>query len=155
MKKVLILVLIAVMLLSLGACSNKNNNQDTGTNMSPNVTTGMSPGMTTGTSPGMTIGTSPGMSPGVTTDMSPGTSPGNNTASNNTFVGSVSEVNGTTIVVTPDDGQAINTNGDKISVSLQDNHNFVVGDKVRVTYDGEITGTDPATVNATKVEEVQ
>jgi len=147
MKRVLILVLAVVLLLSLAACSNKNNQNNMGVSPNPGVTTGvnMSPNVTTGVnlSPGVTTGN---VSPGVT---------GGNTAASNTFVGSVSEVNGRTIVVTPDDGQDIKTNGNKISVSLDRDHNFVVGDKVRVTYDGNITGTNPATVNATSVEEVQ
>lgn len=146
MKRVVILVIAVIMILSLAACANKDEDQNTAT-ATPTQSPTMSPMM------------SPTMSPAVSPDMTATVSPGANGNGNGTvdemmFTGTVSSVNGQTIVVTPNEGEKILSTGDKIEVNIGRDHNFTVGDNVRVSYEGDVMDGDPAKVNATKVEEM-
>ena len=152
MRKVLILVLAAFMLLMLSGCDNRNNRDQNNiiddvipTPMNNNVTPGVNGNDLTGNNNNV-IGDN-----GNVNDTQNGTN-ANNIGDSSTLVGAISEITGRTIVITPDAGQ--NITGDRISVTVDYDHNFMVGDRVRVTYSGNTTGTDPVTVNASDVQEI-
>lgn len=142
MKRVFILVIVVIMILSLAACANNDEDQNTAT-ATPTPT--MSPTVSPAASPDMTATVSPGAN---------GNGNGNGTTDEMMFTGTVSAVNGQTIVVTPNEGEKILSTADKFEVNIGRDHNFVVGDKVRVMYEGDVMDGDPAKVNATKVEEM-
>ena len=151
MRKVLILVLAAFMLLMLSGCDNRNNRDQNNiiddvipTPMNNNVTPGVNGNDLTGNN--NVIGDN-----GNVNDTQNGTN-ANNNGDSATLVGAISEINGRTIVITPDAGQ--NITGDRISLTVDYDHNFMVGDRVRVTYSGNTTGTDSVTVNASDVQEI-
>lgn len=63
------------------------------------------------------------------------------------FSATVVEVNGTELIVCPDEGSAELRSADRISVSIktvsEGEPEFVVGDRVSITYNGEIMETYP------------
>ena len=144
MKRVLILAIAVIMILAFAACADNDRDKDTAT-ATPAATMTAAPTTTAAESPAMTATTAPGDN---------GNGNGNGTADEMMFTGTVSAVNGQMIVVTPNEGERILSAGDKIEVNIGRDHNFVVGDKVRVMYEGEVVDGDPVKVNSTKVEEM-
>lgn len=136
MKRVLILVLAAILIFAFAACANKDD-ENTAT---------PTPAQSPTASPTMT-GTPMGENGNNGTD----TTPGNGEATGSMFTGTVSSINGKTIVVTPNEGEDILSSGDKIEVTIDTDHNFAVGDKVKVSYEGDVMD---GRVTATKVEEM-
>lgn len=135
MKRVLILVLAALLIFAFAACANKDDNKATPT-----------PAQTPTASPTMTATAPVDENGGNGTDTTP-----DGNASTNMFTGTVSSVDGKTIMVTPNEGEDILSSGDKIEVTINTDHNFAVGDKVKVSYDGDVMD---GKVTATKVEEM-
>lgn len=73
-----------------------------------------------------------------------------------TFTGVISEINdGTQAVVSIDEGHNIRSSGDKVYVSLPEDKAFKVGDKIKVTYTGEVMESDPLQINQIKVEIIE
>lgn len=72
----------------------------------------------------------------------------------NLFYGKVIESNGKTIIVEPNEDEAIRKSADKIAIGLGENNDalYVVGTNVKITYDGTIMETYPAQIKATKIE---
>lgn len=71
------------------------------------------------------------------------------------FIGVIEEIDGNNAIVLPNEGEEIRASGDKVSIVLADNHEFVVGDKVSVFYDGDIMESYPLQVNTVLVEKYQ
>jgi hypothetical protein len=76
-----------------------------------------------------------------------------------TFIATVLENKGTSIMVQPIEGESELNSSDKIvvrvpkdSAILEDLSKFTVGSKVKITYNGEIMESYPAQINAIKVE---
>lgn len=73
------------------------------------------------------------------------------------FIGSITGIKNTTIIVTPLEDQEISKSSDMISFSIEklenaDSQNYMVGQKVKVTYTGDIKETYPAHIDVTKLE---
>lgn len=73
------------------------------------------------------------------------------------FIGSITGIKNTTIIVTPLEDQEISKSSDMISFSIEKlenaiSQNYIVGQKVKVTYTGDIKETYPAQIDATKLE---
>lgn len=70
------------------------------------------------------------------------------------FLGKVIESDTTYIVVEPNEDEEERKSADKISIGLGKDNDaiFMVGTNVKITYDGIITESYPAQVNATKIE---
>ena len=69
------------------------------------------------------------------------------------FTGVVMEINGQTIIVEPNDGEAIRGSGDKVAITLEENEmTFAVGDSVVVEYDGNVMESYPLQINLISIE---
>ena len=73
------------------------------------------------------------------------------------FVGTIIEASDNLIVVEPDEGTNERKSSDKISMKItrptnSTNDFYVVGNKIKITYDGMIMETYPAQIVATKIE---
>lgn len=69
------------------------------------------------------------------------------------FNGTVVEVGKTYIVVEPDKESNERKSGDKISIGTANwNTEFIVGNRVKITYDGTIMNSYPAQIHATDIE---
>ena len=146
MKRVVIIALAVMVVLSFAACQKRDDNDRNDTA----VTTGRIQTAEVSPSPNAN-----GQTPDAERTPDADGNGGADTAQENmTFTGAVSSIDGRTVVVKPDDGEDIKNSGDRISVRLADDHNFIVGDRVRVTYHGVVTDGDPASVNAVKIEEI-
>ncbi len=72
------------------------------------------------------------------------------------FRGVISEINGDSAIVTPNDDQEhILSSGDKVSVDLsKSTTTFALGDEIVVYYTGDIMESDPLQVVVTDIERV-
>jgi hypothetical protein len=73
------------------------------------------------------------------------------------FVGSITEINGLTAIVLADEGEEIRSSGDlvEVSLSVSDNFEFMVGDRVRVTHKGPIQEKYPLGIETISVELIE
>ncbi len=71
------------------------------------------------------------------------------------FIGVIEEIDGNNAIVIPNEGEEIRASGDKVSIVLADNHEFVIGNEVSVFYDGDIMESYPLQVNTILVEKYQ
>ena len=73
---------------------------------------------------------------------------------NFSFYGKVIESNEKTIIVEPNENEAIRKSADKIAIGLGEKNDmiYMVGTNVKITYDGTVMETYPAQVNAIKIE---
>ena len=74
-----------------------------------------------------------------------------------TFIGTIIEANDNSIIVEPDEGTAERNSSDKISMGINRptsgvNDFYVVGNKVMITYNGNINESYPAQISAIKIE---
>ncbi len=63
------------------------------------------------------------------------------------FKGVIKEINENTAIVTPDEGEMILSSGNAVKISLPNAHEFKIGEKVIVHYDGKIMESDPLQIN--------
>lgn len=70
------------------------------------------------------------------------------------FLGKIIESNASYIVVEPNENEEIKRSADKISIGLGEYNDalYMVGDNVKITYDGTIMESYPAQVKAIKIE---
>lgn len=71
------------------------------------------------------------------------------------FEGVIASIDGLSAIVTPNEGEEIRKSGDKVSVYFGDNEavkKFNVGDKITVTYDGDIMESYPLQINLISIE---
>ncbi len=70
------------------------------------------------------------------------------------FKGTIIEINDTSAIVQVDEGEEITSSGELVSVSLSVNKDveFKVGDRVRVGYDGEVQEKHPLGIKTIYVE---
>ena len=73
------------------------------------------------------------------------------------FVGTIIELHDNTIIIDPEEGTHERKSRDKISINITRltngiNNFYVVGNKVRITYNGSIMESYPAQIGATKIE---
>ena len=76
------------------------------------------------------------------------------------FVGKIVEANANTIIVEPEEGSNERKSSDKISMKITSPTNgtndfYVVGNKVKITYNGIIMESYPAQISATNIELVE
>lgn len=64
-----------------------------------------------------------------------------------TFSGTIIELNESSAIVEPFEGESIRGSADKISINLEGYGEFTVGDEVVVEYDGTVMESYPAQVN--------
>lgn len=71
-----------------------------------------------------------------------------------TFTGTIKEINEQSAIINIDEGEDIRRSGDLVSVSLSVNENveFKVGDRVKVGYDGEVREIYPLSINTIFIE---
>lgn len=77
--------------------------------------------------------------------------PSNN--QDNFFIGNITKINGNTAIISVTEGENVLASSDKISVDIS-KYSFEKGDKVKVTFTGEIMETYPAKVNVKNIERV-
>ena len=73
------------------------------------------------------------------------------------FIGTIIEANENSVIVEPDEGSNERKSSDKISINITRPTNgindfYVVGNKIKITYNGNIMESYPAQINATKIE---
>ncbi|WP_422485432.1 hypothetical protein [Gudongella sp. DL1XJH-153] len=70
------------------------------------------------------------------------------------FVGTITEINGLTAIVLADEGEDIRRSGDlvEVSLSVSDNFEFMVGDRVRVTHKGPVAEKYPLGIETISVD---
>ncbi len=70
------------------------------------------------------------------------------------FIGTITEINGLTAIVLADEGEDIRRSGDlvEVSLSVSDNFEFMVGDRVKVTHKGNIQEKYPLGIETISVE---
>ncbi|MCR3955268.1 MAG: YobA family protein [Gudongella sp.] len=73
------------------------------------------------------------------------------------FVGTITEINGLTAIVQPDEDEEIRNSGDlvEVSLSVSDNFEFMVGDRVKVTHNGQIQEKYPLGIETISVELIE
>ena len=74
-----------------------------------------------------------------------------------TFTGTVKEINGQSAIINVDEGEAIRSSGDVVSVRLSVNEDveFKIGDRVKVGYDGEVREVYPLSINTIFIEIIE
>lgn len=68
------------------------------------------------------------------------------------FIATILEVNENSIIVKPVEGSYESKSSDKIIIKRIFSDNYVVGDKVKITYDGLIEESYPAQIGASEIE---
>ncbi|MGM0395954.1 MAG: hypothetical protein ACQEP4_02745, partial [Bacillota bacterium] len=70
------------------------------------------------------------------------------------FVGTITEIDGLTAIVLADEGEDIRSSGDlvEVSLSVSDNFEFMVGDRVRVVHKGPVQEKYPLGIETISVE---
>lgn len=70
------------------------------------------------------------------------------------FIGTIKEINGLTAIVLVDEGEEIRSSGDlvEVSLSVSDNFEFEVGDRVRVVHKGPVQEKYPLGIETISVE---
>ncbi len=73
------------------------------------------------------------------------------------FVGTITEISGLTAIVLADEGEDIRRSGDlvEVSLSVSDNFEFMVGDRVKVTHKGPIQEKYPLGIETISVELIE
>lgn len=72
------------------------------------------------------------------------------------FTGVISKISEGEAIVVPDEGEDIRKSGDAVTIYIgKEADKFSVGDKVTVTYDGDIMESYPLQVRVIKVEKVK
>jgi hypothetical protein len=73
------------------------------------------------------------------------------------FIGTITEINGLTAIVLADEGEDIRSSGDlvEVSLSVSDNFEFMVGDRVKVTHKGQIQEKYPLGIETISVELIE
>lgn len=74
-----------------------------------------------------------------------------------TFTGTIKEINGQSAIINVDEGEAIRSSGDVVSVRLSVNEDveFKIGDRVKVGYDGEVRESYPLSINTIFIEIIE
>jgi len=71
------------------------------------------------------------------------------------FEGTIIELEGSSAIVEPFEGQDIRSSADKISIDLSvSDDTFKIGDKVEVEYTGEVMESYPAQINMISIEKI-
>ena len=68
------------------------------------------------------------------------------------FVGTILEINDNSIVVEPVEGSYERKSSDKIIIEKITTDDYVIGDKIKITYNGLINESYPVQINATEIE---
>ena len=68
------------------------------------------------------------------------------------FIGTILEVNDNSIIVEPIEGSYERKSSDKIIIKRITNQNYVIGNKIKITYDGTINESYPAQITANEIE---
>lgn len=72
------------------------------------------------------------------------------------FTGEITQISGSTALVTPNEGEQIRSSGDAVYIDLQSSEDrFAVGDIIKVEYDGSVMESYPLQINVISVEKVQ
>ena len=69
------------------------------------------------------------------------------------FTGVISEVNGTSAIVVPNEGEPIRSSGDKVSITIEDGA-FAVGDTVIIEHYPEVMESYPLQIRMISIEKV-
>ncbi|OJF93087.1 DUF3221 domain-containing protein [Alkalibacterium sp. 20] len=69
-----------------------------------------------------------------------------------TFEGRIINVEESYIIVEPFEDEEIRRSGSEVSIRVEDDLNFQVGDEVRVTHDGPIMESFPLQINLIEIE---
>lgn len=70
-----------------------------------------------------------------------------------TFIGTIEEINGSNAVVTITEGDILKSGSEaNVDLSVAEDTNFQVGDKIKVGYDGSVGESFPLSINTTFVE---
>jgi len=73
-----------------------------------------------------------------------------------TFTGTIEEINGQSALVSIEEGEILNSgNSVNIDLSVNSKETFHVGDRVKVSYDGEVRESLPLSVNVIDIEIVR
>ena len=71
------------------------------------------------------------------------------------FIGTILEVNENAIIVEPVEGSHESKSSDKIIIKRINTDNYVVGDKIKITYNGLVNESYPVQISATEIELVK
>lgn len=71
------------------------------------------------------------------------------------FIATILEINDNSIIIEPVEGSYERKSSDKIIVKRITNHNYVIGDKVKITYDGTINESYLAQISVIEIEKVK
>lgn len=74
-----------------------------------------------------------------------------------TFTGTLLNIHGKSATVLADEDEAIRSSGSKVSVDLSVNEEatFEIGDRVKVTYNGEVGESSPLDIRTLAVEKLE
>ncbi len=70
------------------------------------------------------------------------------------FTGEIIEVNGTSAIVVPNEGEPIRSSGDKVSIKIEEGA-FKVGDIVLIEHSLEVMESHPLQINMISIEKVE
>ncbi|MBT7123093.1 MAG: hypothetical protein HN948_08825, partial [Clostridia bacterium] len=68
--------------------------------------------------------------------------------------GVISEISGTSAIVTPNEGEPIRSSGDKVSITIEEGA-FSVGDVVKVEHYPEVMESYPLQIRMISIEKVE
>ncbi|MDZ7834793.1 MAG: DUF3221 domain-containing protein [Alkalibacterium sp.] len=70
------------------------------------------------------------------------------------FEGTVIRVNDSSVVVEPFEGEEIRRSGTEVSISVKEDMELEIGDRVKVTHEGEVMESHPLQINLIEIEKI-
>ena len=70
------------------------------------------------------------------------------------FEGTVIRVNGSGVVIEPFEDEEIRRSGTEVSVVVEEDMGLEIGDRVKVTHEGEVMESHPLQINLIEIEKI-